>query len=55
MQKKYIETRLSADDDITNLNKTYKIKGGNPLKKIQMNRCEAGSAIYQSPGRGFQV
>ncbi len=34
MQKKYIETRLSAEDDIAYLNKTYKIEAGKSFKKI---------------------
>ena len=53
MQKKYIETRLSADDDISSLNKTYKIEAAKSLKKIQTNNYDVATSIYQPPDCGF--
>lgn len=53
MEKKYIETRLSADDDISGLNKTYKIEAVKSLKKIQINNCDVATSIYQPPDCGF--
>jgi hypothetical protein len=46
MQKKYIETRLSNDDDISALNKTYKIEIIKPLRKIKINSCNEATSIY---------